>query len=202
MSDFRIGRRKKKIRGWPRRVRNHIEALRHLCVEPDEAFLSHFGYDTVEMGYEQAPMWVRRRYLAVLFDLYDEWYKYLKQREERTGEPFDLMLWLFHPRFHQTQLVAATGERIDHYRKLFPGAPSVADEPPEIYAGDHYDLKALDWTPGFDCEWTETWELEEWPDWGAWFERSVRGRVVERTDEVIVCRYGDVWVGRKPGGAG
>jgi len=189
-----------KVRGWPRRLR-HVESLRGRFALPDDRMLDGWGYDVVALHLapwgnlvpRNPPAWLRRRYLGVLLDLQRSWHDALTAR----GEPFDLMLWLVHPRFWRTQLVAAVGERIDFYKGTFlEPQPSVPPRPPALYDDPAYDLDRLAWTPGFDCDHVMEADLDADPEWAAWFERTARPRVVDEGYGMLTYRRGDAWIGR------
>ena len=192
-----------KVRGWPRRLR-HVEALRQRYALPEDRMLDGWGYDTVQLHLapwgnlvpRNPPVWLRRRILAVLLDLQRDWHAHLTAR----GEPFDLMLWVCHPRFWRTQLVAAVGHRIAFFKGTFlEPQPSVAPRPPALYDdAAAYDLGALDWTPGFDCDYVMQADLDADPRWAAWFEKKGRHRVVDEGYGMLTYRRGDAWIGRLP----
>lgn len=53
--------------------------------------------------------------LNTLLDIYEDWEKQLSA----IGEPYYLKIWLFDPRFSQSQIVCAVGENIDFYKNTF-----------------------------------------------------------------------------------
>jgi hypothetical protein len=57
----------------------------------------------------------KHKILNGLLDIYDNWKKQLDQ----IGQPYYLKIWLFEPRFSQSQVVCAIGEGIDYYKSIF-----------------------------------------------------------------------------------
>jgi hypothetical protein len=57
----------------------------------------------------------KQKMLSGLFDIYENW----KRKLDRFGKPYYLKIWLFEPRFSQSQVVCAVGDSIDHYENLF-----------------------------------------------------------------------------------
>jgi hypothetical protein len=50
-----------------------------------------------------------------LLDIYEDW----KGQLDKLGQPFYLKVWLFEPRFSQSQVVCAIGDNIDFYENTF-----------------------------------------------------------------------------------
>jgi hypothetical protein len=195
---------RKKVRGWPRRLRQ-LDALGRRYAVPGEAALAHGGYDYVRLWLDpwsrlvrrNPPAGMRRRMLAALLDLHRSWEAHLAAR----GEPFYLAVWLFHPRFHESQLVAAVGERIGYYETSFPPDPGAPPRPPALYDDAAYDLGALAWTPGLDADYVLQSDLDAYPERRAAFERQ-RHRIADEAttaggERVYALRAGTVWVGRR-----
>ena len=57
----------------------------------------------------------KRKILNGLLDIYDDWKKQLDQ----LGQPYYLKIWLFEPRFSESQVVCAVGDNIDYYENTF-----------------------------------------------------------------------------------
>ena len=57
----------------------------------------------------------KQNILSGLLDIYENW----KNQLDQLGQPYYLKLWLFEPRFSQSQVVCAVGDSIDFYEKDF-----------------------------------------------------------------------------------
>lgn len=197
---------KKKVRGWPRRLRR-LEAFRerHRGLEASEI---EAGRGWVKLGLDpwdrlvprEPPVWLRRRMLDVLLDVHRSWHAGLEAHERATGESFDCQLWLFDPHFSRSQVVFAVGEERAWYREPFPAGPDVPPRPPALYDDSAYRLEALDWTPGLEVGHAWASDLEADPAWARRVERAgVVHEVEAGHDRHVAYRVGRAWVGRLPG---
>jgi hypothetical protein len=57
----------------------------------------------------------KQKMLNGLLDIYEDWKKQLA----KLGQPYYLKVWLFEPRFSQSQVVCAIGDNIDFYENTF-----------------------------------------------------------------------------------
>ena len=57
----------------------------------------------------------KQKILNGLLDIYEDW----KNQLDKLGQSYYLKVWLFEPRFSQSQVVCAIDERIDYYENLF-----------------------------------------------------------------------------------
>jgi hypothetical protein len=181
------GSNKKKVRGWKRRLRE-LERfrLRHRVLDAES--MRGGGRDYVKIWLDpwsrlekrNPPVWFRRRILAALVDIHDAW----REALERLGEPYYLEIWLFHPDFHRSQVVAAVGEdQIDFYRNVFAPAPEAAPAPPALYADAAYDLGRFAWRAGTDLD-----VVMDWP--GVYSDEDV-ARLTRTADRVETSSAGD-----------
>ncbi|HEY0029957.1 MAG TPA: hypothetical protein VGC65_04310 [Bacteroidia bacterium] len=53
--------------------------------------------------------------LSGLLDIYESW----KVQLDKLGQPYYLKIWLFEPRFSESQVVCAIGEKIEYYETNF-----------------------------------------------------------------------------------
>jgi hypothetical protein len=58
---------------------------------------------------------IKQLMLNGLIDIYESW----KEQLDKLGQPYYLKLWLFTTRFSKSQVVCATGEKIEHYENVF-----------------------------------------------------------------------------------
>jgi hypothetical protein len=57
----------------------------------------------------------KQKILNGLLDIYEDW----KNQLDKLGQPYHLKIWLFEPRFSQSQVVCAIGDRVDFYENTF-----------------------------------------------------------------------------------
>lgn len=197
---------RKKVRGWKRRIRQ-LERFRLAHRELDVDALRRGGRHYVKMWLDpwrrvvprNPPYWYRRRTLTAFLDILDGW----RERLEAAGEPYYLELWLFHPDFHDTQVVAATGAMIDFYRTVFEPAVDAPVLPPAEYRDPAYDLSGLHWRAGqvVDAHLASTYA----GDAEALVRLAELGRSADRvqatvdgTDTLYIFHRGRVWLGSRP----
>ena len=185
-----------KVRGWKRKIRK-LEQWKqnHLQLS-----LNRYGYEYVKIWLDpwyrlqkrNPPVWFRRLIVAALIEIYDSWREHLVS----LGEPFYLKIWFYKPNFIQSQIVAATGERIKYYEKLFVPDTVSRKFPFEKYAHDSYDLSAFDWQlcvdEDFYFERADEFTAEE-------FERlkrkAFRIETTEDGDTMLTIKRGNIFVG-------
>jgi hypothetical protein len=190
---------RKKVRGWKRRLRQLERfrlAYRTLDVEALRA--SHYDYVKLwldpwsRLGGRNPPVWFRRRILAAYMDIHDTWRAAL----EKTGEPYYLEIWLFHPDFHRSQVVAAMDWRMEHYQNVFEPAPSAAPRPPALYDDPAYDLDRFQWRAGTEINVYMAGPDELDGDIKADFERRAsRIEQAKNGDMLYFFEQGTVWQG-------
>jgi hypothetical protein len=196
---------RKKVRGWKRRLRQ-LERFRlaHRTLDVESLRASHYDYVKLwldpwsRLGGRNPPVWFRRRILAAFIDIHDAWRAAL----EATGEPYYLEIWLFHPDFHRSQVVAAMDWRMEHYENVFEPASRAAPRPPALYGDAAYDLDRFRWRAGTEVNVYMAGPGELDADIQADFERRA-SRIQERPDgdTMYFFEQGTVWQGALQNGA-
>lgn len=192
---------RKKVRGWKRRLRE-LERFRlaHRVLDVDALRRDEPAYVKLwldpwsRLVPRDPPVWFRRRVLAAFLDVLHAWHRAL----EATGEPYYLRLWLFDPRFHRTQVVAAMGDRIAWYETMFAPAAGAPPLPPPHLRDPAYDLAALEWEPCLDTDVLLEDDAADAREL-AWLHRHASR--VERTragQPLFLFDRGRVWLGRPP----
>jgi hypothetical protein len=190
---------RKKVRGWKRRIRQlewlrlrhralDLDALRRDRVEYVEILLDPWS----RLVGRNPPYWYRRRIMAAFADIFNAWREVL----ELQGEPYYLALWVLEPNFYGTQVVAATGDRIEGYRTRFDPANGTAG--PVQYRDGSYDLGCFQWQAGqlWDVFSAQEDAFDEL-DIAEWTRTADR---IEQTaaDTLFTFKRGVVWVGTQP----
>lgn len=116
---------RKKVRGWPRRLQE-LDRLRARNMVVDVERLSSKGtaYDYAKLYLDpfyrlekrNPRWWFRRLCVAALVDIAEAWRGQLTVLDR----PVMLELWIGHPNFLESQVVAATGSRIERYDVAVP----------------------------------------------------------------------------------
>lgn len=189
---------RKKVRGWKRRLRE-LERFRRAHLELDVEALRRSEVVYVKLWLDpwsrlvprDPPVWFRRRVLAAFLDILHSWNRAL----EAAGEPFYLRLWLFDPRFHRTQVVAAVGDRIAWYRNSFEAAPGARPVPPPHLHDPAYDLAALEWEPCRDTDVVLEEDAAERGDLRI-LRRATRVEHTSWGQPLFLFDRGFVWLGR------
>ncbi|WP_420124856.1 hypothetical protein [Longimicrobium sp.] len=197
---------RKKVRGWKRRIRQ-LERFRlaHRELDVEALRLDQRHYVKIwldpwsRLVRRNPPHWFRRRIVAAFIDIHDAW----RERLEAAGEPYYLEIWLFHPDFHDSQVVAAVGDAIGYYRTMFDPAEDAPAQPPAEYRDAAYDLDDLHWRVGqvIDVRMASTYA----GDSEALVELAELGRSADRvqatadgTDTLYIFHKGLVWLGSRP----
>ena len=193
---------RKKVRGWKRRLRQLDRfRLAYRTLDVDALRQSHYDYVKIwldpwsRLGGRNPPVWFRRRILAALMDIHDAWRAAL----EAEGEPYYLEVWLFHPDFHRSQVVAAMDWRMEHYQNVFEPARSAARRPPALYDDPAYDLDGFRWRVGTEVNVYMAGPDELDDDVKADFERrAARIEQAKNGDLLYYFELGSVWQGSLP----
>lgn len=192
---------KKKVRGWKRRIRQlerfrlenrvlDVESLR----AAERAYVKIWLDPWSQLVPRNPPYWYRRRILAALIDIHDAW----RETLDAVGEPYYLELWLFHPDFHKSQVVAAVGDCIDFYRNVFEPAPDAPPRPPALYDDQGYDLDTLGWRPGTEIHAVAAADVEDFDHAVELTRRADRVQQASWGDMLYIFELGGVWQGSLP----
>ena len=192
---------RKKIRGWKRRLRQ-LASLRDFNLELDPLALSRDGVRVVKLLQSpwsnlvprNPPIWYRREVLRVFGEIYDSWSGTLAE----MNEPFYLKVWLFHPRFHRTQVVAAVGDRVEWYESGFTEDSHVPPEPLPMYQVDNGVSSRWTWTPCLDQDFLVERKAELDREELEWLTANAT-EVTEREGGELMFRlhHGSVWLGSR-----
>jgi len=188
----------KKVRGWKRQIKK-LEQWKqnHLQLS-----LNRYGYEYLKIWLDpwyrlqkrNPPIWFCRLIVAALTEIYDSWHKQLVSLDK----PFYLKIWFFEPYFIQSQIVAATGERIKYYENLFVSDIENKKFPFEKYAHGNYDLTAFDWRLRVD-ENPFFKQADEFSDeeFERLKEKAFRVEQTENGDTMLTIKTGNIFVGER-----
>ncbi len=189
---------KKKVRGWRRQIKKLDRwKAQHLNLE-----LNCYGYSYVKIWLDpwyrlekrDPPIWFQRLILTALIEIYENWHKQLLS----TNENFYLKIWLCNPHFITSQIVAAVGERINHYENLFAPSNEAKAFPYQKYLSSGCDLYDYDWKL-FADEDIYFENRDELSVDDIEFLKKNAFRIVECPDgdKMYGIKKGDVWLGER-----
>lgn len=183
---------RQKIRGWPEYVRK-LERLEQSVLPLDQADLAQCGWTAYRLWISpfsnlvkrNPPGWYFRLYVESMLRVMDQWETALKAH----GGDYYLALWLFEPSQAMSQVVAATGDKIDFYRHRFRDKSEPARFPQCVAPLQ----TKLAWKP--------TWHLNEYwideDDSPADIERLRHLAIDEKIfdgDTLLFIPEGDLWI--------
>jgi len=117
----------KKIRGQKRRwkeIDHWVQSSKNLDLDylkashRDYAKIRVHPWSGISIATSQIPEPTRATKIKILnglIEIYDSW----KQELDKLGEPYYLKIWLFEPRFSNSQVVCAIGDFLDFYEITF-----------------------------------------------------------------------------------
>ncbi|MGE0078107.1 MAG: hypothetical protein AB7S48_09625 [Bacteroidales bacterium] len=150
----------------------------------------------------------KQKMLNGLLDIYEDW----KNQLDKMGQPYYLKVWLFEPRFSQSQVVCAIGDSIDFYENNF-FKPQVDRE---IITDNYRKLKdrldKLNWDYRLDEDYYENTEVGEPENYASrqdyeetkkWFQKLLKKphrtykfeEPIGETTESYSFKRGDLWLG-------
>lgn len=217
--------RKQKIRGHNRRQKQ-IEQWRSDNLSLD--LIHHLqnncqGYYYVKLqtypwdGSTRQTSWIKeparktkQKMLNGLLDIYSDW----KNQLEQLGKPYYLKVWLFEPRFSQSQVVCAIGDSIEHYETIFFKPDTAKSINPEFYGELKEKLSGFNWDYRHDEDRYDNTDLgepeeyrsqQDYEDSVRWFNKLLKEphrkqfleEPIGKITEVYAFKRGDLWLGEK-----
>ena len=150
----------------------------------------------------------KQKILNGLLDIYVGWKKQLDQ----LGEPYYLKIWLFEPRFSQSQVVCAFGDYIDFYENTF----FKPERTKNLISGNYGQLKnrldTFTWDYRLDEDHYDNTEVgvpeiyasrQDFEDTKNWFERLLKKphrtskfkEPIGEATESYSFKRGNIWLG-------
>lgn len=145
-----------------------------------------------------------------LLDIYESWQTKLGS----LGRPFYLKIWLFEPRFSQSQVVCGIGDKIESYDNAFykPGHEKKLN--PANYGKLQQRMSQFQWEFGLDEDQHQASDIGDAESWGSladyeetkiWFERLMRKphrtwkseQEGDGSEDIHFFKRGHVWIGGK-----
>ena len=210
----------KKIRGYKRKwknISNWISVNENLDIR--DLMINERDYVKI-----QVPPWssitltnskfpepkgeTKKRIIQGFIDIYMKW----KVQLDKLEDPYYLKIWLFEPRFSQSQIVCAIGDNTEFYENTFSKSNIKKELRLENYGHLEPQLEKFKWDLRLDEEYYDNTEVgtpdeyenhKEYEENKKWFERKLRKphrttKTVNHYGEKIECYFftkGCVWIG-------
>lgn len=209
-TEIKANPNRKKIRNWPVLVKR-LQALKNYYLSFDLGSLKEYlvnGSGSLYMKLEvypfnmlnkrNLPLWYEKLFIQALIEVYNHWDKIAKN----LGEEYYLKIWIFDPRFYESQVVLGIRDRISWYENIFDEYEEELDFPHERYRDsvNSIDTKCFSWevmksvTAHYKDDFlgVSSEYLKKKFDSGlAWEAKS------KNQDSLIIIHDGDVWVGSR-----
>jgi hypothetical protein len=152
----------------------------------------------------------KQKMLDALLDIYENW----KAQLDKLGKPYYLKVWLFEPRFSQSQVVVALGDNIDFYENTFFKPEDGISFKAKNYGHLKSKLSQLTWDYCLDEDHYSNTEVgnpesyasrQDYEDTLKWFRNLLKkphrthrfNEPVGEMTELYSFKRGEVWLGGK-----
>tara|TARA_R110001592_G_C13175399_1_gene750262 strand:+ start:3975 stop:4628 length:654 start_codon:yes stop_codon:yes gene_type:complete len=152
----------------------------------------------------------KQKILKGLLDIYEDW----KSQLDKLGQPYYLKIWLFEPRFSQSQVVCAIGDSVDFYENTFFKPDESKKLNPEKYGQLQDEIENFNWEYRLDEDHFDNSELgdpelyatlADYEEDKKWFEKMLKKphrttkfkEPIGEATESYSFKKGDVWLGEK-----
>lgn len=150
----------------------------------------------------------KQKMLNGLLDIYEDWKKQL----DKLGQPYYLKVWLFEPRFSQSQVVCAIGDNFDFYENTFYKPETNKTIQLDSYGSLKTKLSKLNWDYGLDEDHYDNTEVGEpemyaskkdYEDTKKWFSKLLKKphrtikfeEPIGEATESYSFKRGAIWLG-------
>jgi len=150
----------------------------------------------------------KQKILNGLLDIYEDWKKQL----DKLGQPYYLKVWLFEPRFSQSQVVCAMGDNIDFYENTFYKPHTNKTIQLDNYGSLKTKLSKLNWDYRLDEDHYDNTEVgepeiyasrQDYEETKTWFDKLLKkphrtnkfNEPIGDTTESYSFKRGEIWLG-------
>jgi hypothetical protein len=196
--------KRRKIRGWKRRVKQ-VDRWGDLIKQPNTEW---FKRESTKHMYERCflspfylaekrhpPLWFYKRIISKFITAYEAWAKDLTKLEM----PFDLMLWIYDPAFIRSEIISWKVEEAGQQKRFVWESESESDKsfPYQRFDSPLYDLHQFEWTLADDENIHFEDDFEDADFTAADLLAGGYIKKVQGSGEVYYAkRLGDIWIGR------
>lgn len=212
----------KKIRGHKRRwndIDQWVETHKNLNLDylkeyqRDYAKIRVHPWSGISLTNSQTPEpkgQTKTKILNGLIEIYDSWKKEL----DKLDESYYLRIWLFEPRFSNSQVVCAIGDYLDFYENTFFKPDELRTLNPENFGQLNKEIDSFNWEYRLDEDHFDKNEIgtpeefisqKEFEENKKWFNRIMKknhrttkySEPIGEATESYSFKKGDVWLGEK-----
>jgi hypothetical protein len=150
----------------------------------------------------------KQKMLNGLLDIYEDWKKQL----DKLGQPYYLKVWLFEPRFSQSQVVCAIGDNVDFYENTFYKPDTNKTIQLDNYGSSKTKLSKFNWDYRLDEDHYDNTEVgepeiyasrQDYEETKTWFEKLLKKphrthkfkEPIGDITESYSFKRGDIWLG-------
>ncbi|RXR18882.1 hypothetical protein [Flavobacterium stagni] len=150
----------------------------------------------------------KQKMLNGLLDIYENW----KTQLDKLGKPYYLKVWLFEPRFSQSQVVCAIGDNVGFYENTFYKPDSDKTIQLDRYGTLKTKLSNLNWDYSLDEDHYDNTLVgepeiyvsrQDYEETVKWFDKLLKKphrtqkfkEPIGETTELYSFKRGDVWLG-------
>jgi hypothetical protein len=214
--------RQKKIRGHNRRHKQidnwrldnlSLDLTDYLLNERDRYYAKirvhpWSGFSLTNSVTPQPTGKTKQKILNGLLDIYENW----KTQLDKLGQPYYLKVWLFEPRFSQSQVVCAIGDNVGFYENTFFKPETEKTIQLDSYGTIKTKLSKLNWDYRFDEDHYDNTEVgepeiyasrQDYEDTVKWFDKLLKKphrthkfiEPIGEATESYSFKRGDLWLG-------
>ncbi|MFD0793461.1 hypothetical protein ACFQZX_07510 [Mucilaginibacter litoreus] len=197
--------KRKKIRGWKRRIRQ-VERWGERIEQP---YLSHLLSDRGRHTYErcylspfyrldkrQPPLWFYKIIIAQFIKAFQSWEAVFKE----IGQPHDLQLWLYDPAYISSEIICYKMQQAGDVKRFSWESDFTKPFPYEKFSSPGYDLTQFDWILSDDAyvHFEDDLDYAEFTEADLFADGYIR-KVQDDGNVYFTKRIGDIWIGRRKG---
>jgi hypothetical protein len=150
----------------------------------------------------------KQKMLNGLLDIYENW----KTQLDKLGQAYYLKVWLFEPRFSQSQVVCAIGDNVDFYENTFYKPDNAKTIQLKNYGSLNAKLSKLNWDYRLDEDHYDSTEVgepdiyvsrQDYEETKTWFNKLLKKphrihkfkEPIGDTTENYSFKRGNIWLG-------
>lgn len=193
--------KRKKIRGWKRRVRQ-VERWGEDIKHPDLTWFEQTGYTYERCTLyrfstrenRQPPLWFYKRIISKLVYAYRNWTKVFTN----MGINYDLQIWLYDPDYIRSEIICYETDTPGETIRLDSEVPANKPFPYNKLADNNYDLNQFDWGIAKDENVCEEYQFEN-GDFTAddLLKDGYELKFKEDGAKFYIKQFGVIWIGRR-----